>query len=79
MDEEGWVPVSFVAGFNKVLCLTDNVQLRLDVMQQSTVVEVQGNKMTRRDYWVRWLMPPGVQDSLGRHSQPGGGDPPPMA
>ncbi|KAF5765181.1 putative la-type HTH domain, winged helix-like DNA-binding domain superfamily [Helianthus annuus] len=79
MDEEGWVPVNFIAGFNKVLCLTDNVQLILDVMQQSTVVEVQGNKMRRRDDWVRWLMPPGVQDSLGRHSQPGGGDPPPVA
>ncbi|KAJ0456400.1 putative la-type HTH domain, winged helix-like DNA-binding domain superfamily [Helianthus annuus] len=64
MDEQGWVPVSLIAGFRKVSCLTDNAQLILNVMQYSDIVEVQGDKMRRRDDWMRWLIPPGVQDPL---------------
>ncbi|KAI3824273.1 hypothetical protein L1987_05724 [Smallanthus sonchifolius] len=69
MDEQGWVHVNLIAGFNKVSSLTDNVKLILDVMQKSTVVEVQGDKMRRRNDWMRWLMPPAVQDSLGSQLQ----------
>ncbi|MFS7970242.1 putative la-type HTH domain, winged helix-like DNA-binding domain superfamily [Helianthus anomalus] len=56
MDEQGWVPVSLIAGFKKVLYLTDNIQLILDAMRASTVVEVQGDKIRRRNDWMRWLM-----------------------
>ncbi|KAK1439218.1 hypothetical protein QVD17_05034 [Tagetes erecta] len=69
MDEQGWVHVSLIAGFKKVSSLTDNVQLILDVMRQSTVVEVQGDKMRRRNDWMKWLMPPAVQDSLASQFQ----------
>ncbi|KAJ0445488.1 putative la-type HTH domain, winged helix-like DNA-binding domain superfamily [Helianthus annuus] len=69
MDAQGWVPVNLIAGFKKVSCLTDNAQLILDVMRQSTVVEVQGDKMRRRNDWMRWLMPPAVQDSLASQLQ----------
>lgn len=58
MDEQGWVPVSLIAGFKKVLYLTDNVQLILDAMRSSTMVEVQGNKIRRRNDWMKWLMNP---------------------
>ncbi|KAL4582754.1 hypothetical protein LXL04_007313 [Taraxacum kok-saghyz] len=58
MDEQGWVPVSLIAGFKKVLYLTDNLQLILDAMRASTKVEVQGNKMRRRNDWMNWLMNP---------------------
>lgn len=63
MDEHGWVPVSLIAGFKKVLYLTDNVQLILDAMRASTIVEVQGDKIRRRDDWMRWLMQPPAQHS----------------
>ncbi|KAK1423551.1 hypothetical protein QVD17_18855 [Tagetes erecta] len=69
MDEQGWVPVGLIARFNKVSSLTDNVQLILDVMQKSTVVEVQGDKMRRQNDWMRWLMPPSVEESLGSQLQ----------
>ncbi|KAL8240392.1 hypothetical protein R6Q59_013747 [Mikania micrantha] len=64
MDKQGWVPVNLIAGFNKVSSLTDNVMLILDVMQKSTVVEVQGDKMRRQNDWMRWLMPAAAQVSL---------------
>ncbi|KAI3709740.1 hypothetical protein L2E82_39506 [Cichorium intybus] len=41
MDEQGWVFASLIANFKKVSYLTDNVQLILDAMRTSTVVEVQ--------------------------------------
>ncbi|XP_015066413.1 la-related protein 1C-like isoform X1 [Solanum pennellii] len=63
MDEHGWVPVTLIAGFNKVMELTDNIQLILNAARSSTVVEVQGEKLRRRNDWFNWLMPPSVQNS----------------
>ncbi|XP_076915382.1 la-related protein 1C-like [Bidens hawaiensis] len=57
MDEQGWVPASLIAGFKKVSSLTDNVQFILDVMRSSAVVEVQGDKIRRRNDWMKWIMP----------------------
>ncbi|CAN1226604.1 La-related protein 1C [Linum perenne] len=61
MDEQGWVPIKLIAGFKKVSLLTDNVQLILDALRASIVVEVQGDKVRRRNDWMRWLMPQSVQ------------------
>ncbi|KAI3798823.1 hypothetical protein L1987_34103 [Smallanthus sonchifolius] len=65
MDEQGWVSVSLIAGFKKVSLLTDNVQLILDAMQTSTLVEVQGDKIRRRNDWMKWIMP-----APGQYSNP---------
>ncbi|KAL8231695.1 hypothetical protein R6Q57_001473 [Mikania cordata] len=74
MNEHGWVPISLIAGFKKVLYLTDNIQLILDAMRASAVVEVQGDKIRRRNDWIRWLMQPpsqaaGSQDVLASQLQ----------
>ncbi|KAK6796591.1 hypothetical protein RDI58_004292 [Solanum bulbocastanum] len=63
MDEHGWVPVTLIAGFKKVMELTDNIQLILNAVRSSTVVEVQGEKLRRRNDWFHWLMPSSVQNS----------------
>ncbi|KAA8547540.1 hypothetical protein F0562_003969 [Nyssa sinensis] len=41
----------------QVAQLTDNIQLILDAVRISAVVEVQGDKMRRRNDWKRWIMP----------------------
>lgn len=61
MDDQGWVPIKLIAGFNKVLNLTDNIQLILDSVRMSTIVEVQGDKVRRRNDWLRWLVLPSAQ------------------
>ncbi|KAK8673310.1 hypothetical protein V6N13_111656 [Hibiscus sabdariffa] len=61
MDEQGWVPIKLIAGFKKVSLLTDNIQLITDALQSSTVVEVQGDRVRKRNDWMRWIMPPSVQ------------------
>lgn len=51
MDDQGWVPLNLIAGFNKVKLLTDNIQIVLDAVRTSSVVEVQGDKIRRRN-WI---------------------------
>ncbi|XP_061367725.1 la-related protein 1C [Gastrolobium bilobum] len=58
MDDQGWVPIKLIAGFNKVMHLTDNIQLIIDAVRTSSVVELQGDKIRRRNDWGKWVMPP---------------------
>ncbi|KAF8410392.1 hypothetical protein HHK36_002921 [Tetracentron sinense] len=69
MDEQGWVPITLIAGFNKVKSMTNNIQLIMDAVRTSTVVEVQGDKVRKRDKWMDWILPPNQFPAvLGRHS-----------
>ncbi|KAL3527246.1 hypothetical protein ACH5RR_011902 [Cinchona calisaya] len=62
MDDQGWVPIKLIASFKKVMELTDNIQLILDsIRTTSRIVEVEGEKVRRRNDWTRWIMPPSVQ------------------
>ncbi|XP_050227895.1 la-related protein 1C-like [Mercurialis annua] len=61
MDDQGWVPIKLIASFKKVSNLSDNMQLILDSVRSSHVVEVQGDKVRRRNDWMRWVMPTSAQ------------------
>ncbi|KAL3525231.1 hypothetical protein ACH5RR_013603 [Cinchona calisaya] len=63
MDDQGWVPIKLIASFKKVTELTDNIQLILDFVRTSSVVEVEGERVRRRNDWTRWIMPPSFQYS----------------
>ncbi|TXG62218.1 hypothetical protein EZV62_013581 [Acer yangbiense] len=56
MDDEGWVPIKLIAGFNKVKLLTFNIWLILDALRGSMVVEVCGDKIRRRNDWIKWII-----------------------
>ncbi|CAD5196497.1 unnamed protein product [Musa acuminata subsp. burmannicoides] len=58
MDEQGWVPISLIAGFNRVRQLTNSIDFILDTVQLSTEVEVQGEKIRKRNDWMNWVLPP---------------------
>ncbi|XP_047317283.1 la-related protein 1C-like [Impatiens glandulifera] len=67
MDDQGWVPIKLIAGFKKVLMLTDNIQLILDSLLSSAKVEIQGEKVRRRNDWSKWIMrPSSVSPQYGR-------------
>lgn len=55
MDDQGWVSINLVASFRRVSKLTTDVQLILDTLGASTVVEVQGDKIRRRENWSKWI------------------------
>ncbi|XP_038706584.1 la-related protein 1A-like isoform X2 [Tripterygium wilfordii] len=53
MDDEGWVPISSLAEFNRVKRMTTNISLILDALKNSSVVEMQGDKVRKRDDWSK--------------------------
>lgn len=55
MDDEGWVPITLIAGFNRVKIMTNNVQFILECLRTSTLLEVQDDKVRRRNDWMNWL------------------------
>ncbi|KAL8160516.1 hypothetical protein V2J09_002053 [Rumex salicifolius] len=69
MDEYGWVAIQLIANFKKVVELTTDIQLILDALRASTVVEVQGDKIRKRDDWMRWVMPSAAQYPTASGSQ----------
>ncbi|KAG1354162.1 la-related protein 1C [Cocos nucifera] len=58
MDEQGWVPISLIAGFNRVKQLTNSKQYILDAVRLSDVVELQGEKIRKRNDWMNWVLTP---------------------
>eukprot|EP01018_Ginkgo_biloba_P038086 Gb_28833 [translate_table: standard] len=69
MDEHGWVPISIIANFNRVRTMTTDVAFILDALRNSNVVEVQGDKIRKREDWLNWLLPPGHYNSVS-NTQP---------
>ncbi|XP_044483660.1 la-related protein 1A isoform X2 [Mangifera indica] len=55
MDAQGWVPISTIAEFKRVKRMSTNIPFILDAMHSSSTVEVQGNKIRRRDEWSKWI------------------------
>nr|XP_043635167.1 la-related protein 1B-like isoform X2 [Erigeron canadensis] len=55
MDDEGWVPISLIAGFRRVQLLTNDIQMITKSLRDSTTLEIQGDKLRRRTDWKRWV------------------------
>ncbi|KAJ8772701.1 hypothetical protein K2173_027878 [Erythroxylum novogranatense] len=63
MDEQGWVPITLIAGFNRVKNMTHDVQFILQSLRTSTLLEVQDDKVRRRNDWMRWIPNQSASDS----------------
>ncbi|KAL4575461.1 hypothetical protein LXL04_022305 [Taraxacum kok-saghyz] len=57
MDGEGWVSITLIAGFPRVQSLTNDTQMILNTLKDSSTVELQGEKIRSRD-WRRWVQIP---------------------
>ncbi|KAL9241082.1 hypothetical protein vseg_015232 [Gypsophila vaccaria] len=55
MDEQGWVPVSVIADFNRVKRMSTDIPFILDALQSSFTVEVKGDKLRNRDNWSKYV------------------------
>ncbi|KAF9597283.1 hypothetical protein IFM89_016424 [Coptis chinensis] len=70
MDDQGWVAISKIADFNRVKRMTTDIPFILDALHGSSVVEVQGNKIRKRDDWSKWIMASGPNISLSKSQSP---------
>uniref|UniRef100_A0A5B7AQ06 Putative la-related protein 1A n=1 Tax=Davidia involucrata TaxID=16924 RepID=A0A5B7AQ06_DAVIN len=57
MDDQGWVPISKISDFKRVKKMSTDIPFILDALQSSSAVEVQGDKIRRRDEWSKWISP----------------------
>ncbi|KAF8932656.1 La ribonucleoprotein domain member 1B [Dissophora ornata] len=57
MDSEGYVPLSLVANFNRVKSLTTDLGLIKEALKPSKEIELNGDKIRRRDDWTIWIFP----------------------
>ncbi|KAG6538596.1 hypothetical protein ZIOFF_003720 [Zingiber officinale] len=67
MDDQGWVPVSLIATFNMVKRVTTSIAVILNVLRDSTELEIQ--EIRRREDWMRWLLP-SMENPNGHGSTP---------
>ncbi|KAG5517275.1 hypothetical protein RHGRI_037882 [Rhododendron griersonianum] len=63
MDDKGWVPISKIADFKRVKKMSTDIPFILDALQNSCVIEVQGNMIRRHDEWAKWI-PAVVEQNL---------------
>ncbi|KAL3720584.1 hypothetical protein ACJRO7_005407 [Eucalyptus globulus] len=56
-DEQGWVHISIIAAFKKVSSMTRDINLILDAIRSSTMLEIQGEMVRKRDDWKPWIVP----------------------
>ncbi|GFP80728.1 la-related protein 1a [Phtheirospermum japonicum] len=65
MDDQGWVPIALIASFRRIKVasclifqvqqLTKDIPVIFESLRFSTVVEVQGDKLRKRDGWNKWF------------------------
>ncbi|KAG7035798.1 La-related protein 1A, partial [Cucurbita argyrosperma subsp. argyrosperma] len=58
MNDHGWVPISAIAEFKRVKKMSTDIPFILDSLHSSAIVEVQGDKVRRRDEWLKWIPVP---------------------
>uniref|UniRef100_A0A0E0KLU5 HTH La-type RNA-binding domain-containing protein n=1 Tax=Oryza punctata TaxID=4537 RepID=A0A0E0KLU5_ORYPU len=57
MDDQGWVNIALIAGFNKVQESTDDLQYIKDTIKSSSILEMQDDKIRRQNDWNKWVIP----------------------
>jgi la-related protein 1 len=57
MDGHGWVDISLIAGFKKVQELTKDLQYVKEIVQSSSILEMQGAKIRKQNDWEKWVIP----------------------
>lgn len=72
MDAEGWVPISFIASFNRVKALTNDAKFVEEAIKTSAIIEVKDDKLRKKDDWQMWVLP---QKAESTTQQPQSGAP----
>lgn len=70
MDDQGWIPISLIASFNRVKKLTTEVHLVRDVLKLSSLTEVKGEYVRMaKDQWKQFVLPNAPRSILCRPTE----------
>jgi la-related protein 1 len=64
MDSNGWIPIQFIADFNRLRNLTTDINAIVDAVGHSSVLEAEGDKIRRKSDWNVWLFPQKKTDDM---------------
>ncbi|GAB2234150.1 hypothetical protein Drorol1_Dr00003387 [Drosera rotundifolia] len=67
MDDKGWASIPRIAEFNRVKSMSTDIPFIIDALQGSEIIEVQGDKVRKRDNWSTYL--PDSEDSMMSNQQ----------
>jgi len=58
MNQEGWVPVTILAGFKRIRSMTEDMQLVVEAIETSTTLELDAQRVNVRvkDNWKTWVL-----------------------
>jgi la-related protein 1 len=56
MDEEGWVPLTVISVFHRLLALTTDLKVLADSIEGSALLECKDEKIRRKEDWKTWLV-----------------------
>ena len=74
MDASGYVPLAFIASFNRVRMLSSDPMVIATALQGSSVVEVSNGHIRLRENWEKWILSPSPSrwsQSASPGSEPG--------
>lgn len=67
MNSKGLVPLSLLAGFNRLKSLTNgDMNVLIDACRQAPNVEIVGQKVRSRYYWQQFVLKPEERVAAGR-------------
>ncbi|PWA99253.1 winged helix-turn-helix DNA-binding domain-containing protein [Artemisia annua] len=55
MDDQGWVSISTIADFKRVKRMSTDIPFIVDALMSSSTLEVQGDKVRKREGWSKWI------------------------
>lgn len=68
MDNEGWIEIEDIMGFNRMRSICQDPRLVLEGLEGSALVEVQGTRIRRRIDWQPWIIPEAIrQEAMHEH------------
>lgn len=75
MDSQGFVPLEFIAGFNRIKHLSTDLDLIKYVCQQSNAVEYRTgedgqDRLRRRENWQQWVLDMKDRDTVAQNDGP---------
>ncbi|OAX40827.1 hypothetical protein K503DRAFT_573865 [Rhizopogon vinicolor AM-OR11-026] len=65
MDDQGWIPISLIASFNRVKQLTTDDQVVRDVLNLSSLTEVKGEYVRMAgEQWKQFVLPTALRSNV---------------
>ena len=70
MDDDGFVPLSFIVTFKRIQNLDSSIPAIVQAMANSSVVEIKGDKIREKENWAQYVFPPKDRQAPGTDDKP---------